>query len=124
MNEQKIRPQILETPYRLQDVCPTRKLKATEDTLRRIQKKIAFAEKKRDSPSGNNEAVSIQRRLGEQELSMSATEKAIDSREWVEKFRKTYSNVNVEGRSCDFTREWFTASDIFQQVANVYSNEI
>ena len=122
MND-KIRPQILETPYKLQDVCPTKKLKAPEDTLRRIQKKIAFAEKKRASSLENNEAGSIQNgnsSSGEQASPLPTRES--DSHDWVDEFRKRYNTKN--SGNGDFETEWYMASDIFRQVAIAYSNEM
>jgi hypothetical protein len=129
MNEDKIRPQILETPYKLQDVCPTRKLKAPEDTLRRIQKKIAFAEKKAALSLENNEtAGSIQNEslsLSEQVSPLSMREATADTNDWINEFRKRYKTENFgKKKNGDFEKEWYTVSDIFQQVANAYSNEM
>ena len=129
MNEDKIRPQILETPYKLQDVCPTRKLKAPEDTLRRIQKKIAFAEKKAALSLENNEtAGSIQNEslsLSEQVSPLPRRETTADTNDWTNEFRKRYKAENFgKKKNGDFEKEWYTVSDIFQQVANAYSNEM
>ena len=129
MNEDKIRPQILETPYKLQDVCPTRKLKAPEDTLRRIQKKIAFAEKKAALSLENNEtAGSIQNEslsLSEQVSPLPMRETTADTNDWINEFRKRYKAENFgKKKNGDFEKEWYTVSDIFQQVANAYSNEM
>ena len=129
MNEDKIRPQILETPYKLQDVCPTRKLKAPEDTLRRIQKKIAFAEKKAALSLENNEtAGSIQNEslsLSEQVSPLPRRETTADTNDWTNEFRKRYKTENFgKKKNGDFEKEWYTVSDIFQQVANAYSNEM
>jgi hypothetical protein len=122
MNEDKIRRQILETPYKVQDVCPTRKFKAPEDTLRRIQKKIAFLERRAAlSLDKGGTADSIQNenlRLSE-EASPLSTKENDDS--WVDEFRKRYKTGNFEKNT---GTQWHTASDIFRQVAHVYSIEM
>ena len=125
--EYKIRPQVLETPYKLQDICPTKKLKAPEDTLRRIQKKIAFAEKKALSLE-NDKQNSIQNEIVHSEKTsplFSVKENAEDSHKWVNEFRKRYKAKTLSEEWNDaLEMEWYTASDIFQQVAITYSNEI
>ena len=121
MNEEKIRRQILETPYKIQDVCPTRKFKAPEDTLRRIQKKIAFAERKTALSSDNDKtAGSTKNKSLSEETSPLSTKENVDL--WVHEFRKRYKAENFKNGYSE--TEWFTASDIFQQVAYVYSNEM
>lgn len=131
MNKDKIRRQILETPYKLQDICPTRKLKAPEDVLRRIQKKIAYAEKKRArSLAENNEAHSLQnkttslskRHLRETSPLTLAESQEGETREWIDEFRRRYKSFG-DNKNGGLQREWYTATDIFQQVANAYSNK-
>ena len=126
MNSDKIRRQILETPYKLQDICPTRKLKAPEDVLRRIQKKIAYAEKKRaQSLAENNEAHSLQNETTSlrktSPLTLAESQEG-ETQEWIDEFRKRYKFFG-ENKNGGLQREWYTASDIFQQVANAYSNK-
>ena len=121
MNEEKIRPQILETPYKIQDVCPTRKFKTPEDTLRRIQKKIAFAERKTVLSSDSDKtAGSTKNKSLSEETSSSSSKENVDL--WVHEFRKRYKAENFKNGYPK--TEWFTASDIFRQVAYVYSNEM
>lgn len=125
MNKDKIRRQILETPYKLQDICPTRKLKAPEDVLRRIQKKIAYAEKKRaQSLAENNEAHSLQNKTTSlREISsLTLAESQGETREWIDQFRRRYKSFG-DNKNGGLQREWYTATDIFQQVANAYSNK-
>lgn len=125
MNKDKIRRQILETPYKLQDICPTRKLKAPEDVLRRIQKNIAYAEKKRaQSLAENNEAHSLQNKTTSlREISsLTLAESQGETREWIDQFRRRYKSFG-DNKNGGLQREWYTATDIFQQVANAYSNK-
>ena len=126
MNDDKIRRQILETPYKLQDICPTKKLKSPEDILRRIQKKIAHAEKKRALASlENNEADSVQNEttFSREASPLPLKDSQEDTQEWIDEFRKRYKVFNRE-KNGGLQREWYTAADIFQQVANAYSNKI
>lgn len=123
MNGDKIRPQILETPYKLQDICPTRKLRAPEDTLRRIQKKIAFTEKKRTLLAlENNELArsthTVNPSFGQGSL-LSMEESLQETHGWISEFRRKYKGSDL---AKEFETEWYSASDIFQQIAHAYSN--
>ena len=133
MNEEKMRPQLLETPYKLQDVCPTRKLRAPEDTLRRIQKKIAFAEKNGTGPlemmenkpvnSTENETLPF-----EKQVTVLPVRTADSS--WLYEFRKSYGHKwkklakQREGGKGNFDAEWYTVSEMFHRIALAYSNDV
>lgn len=123
MNEKaKLRPQVLATPYQLQDICPMKKMKAPEDTLRRIQKKIASNEKKE---LAENETIDSSRNtLRTNGLKVQLKQITLDPR-WISDSKVPYKSTwkqfyNKENNSDAFEEEWLTSSDIFNKMALVF----
>lgn len=125
MNGQdKLRPQVLETPYKLQDICPTKKMKSPDDTLRRIQKKVALLQKQLES-SGNELGItnSTQKTSRTNLLSL---EKNINVDPcWIKEFQTRYDGswkkwYTQEENLDMFEKEWLTSADIFNRMALIF----
>lgn len=120
--KERLRPQILATPYHLQDICPTKKMKAQEDTLRRIQKKIALIQKKE---LAENETYSSHETLITGKLSLNLKQVTVKPNR-ISKFERCYKDngkqlVYKEDNNLRvFEEEWLTPSDIFNKMALLY----
>lgn len=114
------RSQILETPYKLKDVCPTHKMKSPKDLLRRIQKRIELTEKKAVESSDENAKVTNKHGLNlvRKESIQSVTTREADNRQWISEFRNRYKCEHVRNESYDKTTDsWLTASYFMGQIA-------
>ena len=121
--KERLRPQVLATPYHLQDICPTKKLKAQEDTLRRIQKKIALIQKKE---LAENETYCSHETLITGKLSLNLEQVTVTPNR-ISKFERCYRDngkqfykVKEDNNWRVFEEEWLTPSDIFNKMALLY----
>lgn len=98
-------------------------MKAPEDTLRRIQKKIALTKRTRSTENENADLVQINSRA--EKLSRCIRQSTPDSSRMSE-FKIHYKDAwkqfdKQEENEEIFESEWLTAADIFYRMALVYN---
>lgn len=119
--KERLRPQVLATPYQLQDVCPMNKIRAQEDTLRSIQKKIALVKKKE---LAENETYSSHETLITGKPSLNLEQVTMNPNR-ISKFERYYNETGKQYYNKDnnltlFEEEWLTPGDIFSKMALIY----